>query len=372
MSLLYDAVRYIATRSAFMRLILLAGLLPLALAACNARPPAEAAAPPPWVRTAAVSPVAAGGYGASGTVRSRIESPLSFQVPGRIVARLVDANQTVAAGQPLMRLDERDLEQAVQAASAELAAAQAALATVEADLARNRELQQRNFLSAQAVERTELQRREAQSRRDAAAARLAQARNARGYAVLNSPAAGVLLEVTGEPGQVVAAGQPVAVLAQGTAREIEVFLPEQLPPPKQGQALLSDGRMLALRLREVAGAVEPQGRTRRARYTVGEGGTALVLGAVVRTRFEGVPVAAPGTAGAQAVFTVPIGALDERGQGPRVWRVREGRLTPTPVQVLVVDDRHAQVSGALAVGERVVALGTQLLREDMTVRELPR
>ena len=311
---------------------------------------------------------ATGGYGVSGTVRAQTESPLSFQVPGRIVARLVDANQSVTAGQPLMRLDERDLEQAEQVASAELAAAQAALATVEADVARNRELEQRNFISAQALERTVLQQREAQSRRDAAAARLAQARNARGYAVLNSPAAGVLLEVTGEPGQVVAAGQPVAVLAQDTAREIEVFLPEQLPPPAQGQALLADGRSLPLRLREVAGAVEPQARTRRARYTVTEGAAELVLGAVVRTRFEGMGQ----VSGVAAVVSVPIGALDERGQGPHVWRVHEGRLTPTPVQVLAVDDREAQVSGELAAGERVVALGTQLLREDMTVRELAR
>jgi RND family efflux transporter MFP subunit len=355
-----------------MRFSIIAGMMLLAVAACDSRPSAEAAPQPPWVRTAAVGAVAADAYGASGTVRARVESPLSFQVQGRIVARLADANQTVAAGQPLMRLDERDLEQAVQAASAELAAAQAALATVDADLKRNLELQRSNFISAQAVERTELARREAQSRRDAAAARLAQARNARGYAVLASPASGVLLEVTGELGQVVAAGQPVALLAQGTAREIEVFLPEQLPPPAQGQAVLPDGRTLPLRLREVAGAVEPQGRTRRARYTVGEGASALVLGAVVRARFDGVSQAAPAAGGAgAAVFTVPIGALDERGQGVRVWRVREGQLAAMPVQVLAVDDRHAKVSGALAVGERVVALGTQLLREGMPVRELP-
>jgi RND family efflux transporter MFP subunit len=348
-----------------MRAAALAAFLLLAVAACDPRPPAGAAAEPPWVRTAAVSAAGGGGFAASGTVRARIESPLSFQVSGRIAARLADAGQTVRAGQPLMRLDERDLEQAVQAAGAELAAAEAALATAESDLARNRELAQQAFISAQAVDRAELQRREAKGRRDAAAARLAQARNARGYAVLASPAAGVLLEVTGEPGQVVSPGQPVAVLAQGAQREIEVFFPEQVPPPPRGEALLADGRALPLALREVAAAVEPQGRTRRARYSVAADAPALVLGTVVRTRFA--LAAAP-----MAVFTVPIGALDERGDGARLWRLREGRLAAVPVQVLAVDGERAQVSGPLAAGERVVALGTHLLRDGMAVRELPR
>lgn len=351
-----------------MRLAALALLILLAVTACDSRPPAVAPAESPWVRTAAVAAAAGAGFGASGIVRARVESPLSFQVSGRIAARLVDAGQAVRAGQLLLRLDERDLEQAVQAANAELAAAEAALATAESDLARNRELQQQGFISAQAVDRAELQRREAQARREAAAARLTQANNGRAYALLNSPAAGVLVEVSGEPGQVVAPGQPVAVLAQGAQREIEVFFPEQVPPPARGEALLADGRALALALREVAAAVEPQGRTRRARYTVTEGAEALVLGSVVRTRFA---LAAPVSITA-AVFAVPIGALDERGDGARLWRVREGQVAAVPVQVLAVDGERAQVAGPLAEGDRVVALGTHLLRNGMAVRELPR
>lgn len=342
------------------------------LLGCEAASVANAVQQPPWVRTAEIKPATAREYVLSGTVRARTESPLSFQVPGRIVARLVEANQRVERGQALLRLDTRDLQQAVTAAEAELAAAQAALATVEADLARHRALQQRNFISAQALARTELQWREAQARRDAAQARLAEASNALDYAVLSSPAEGVLLEVTGEPGQVVAAGQPVAVLAHGTAREIEVFLPAQWAPPAHGQALLADGSTLALRLREVAGAVEPQARTRRARYSVTDGALALVPGTVVRARFEAAAQSPAEAAIDQTVFSVPIGALDERGGGARLWQVREGRVSATPVQVLAADERSAQVSGRLAAGNRVVALGVHLLREGMAVRELPR
>ena len=97
----------------------------------------------------------------------------------------------------------------------------------------------------------------------------------------------------------------------------------------------------------------------------------LALGSIVRTRFAGID-AAPGTAGKPAPWRVPIGALDERGQGPQVWRVREGRLEPVPVHVLAVDDRHATVAGDLHANEHVVALGTHLLKEGMAVRELTR
>ena len=313
--------------------------------------------------------VAAGGaaLGMSGTVRARVESPLAFQVGGRIVARRVDAGEAVVAGQVLFELDPVDLEQAVRAAEADAAAADAAWRTAQADVARVRDLQANAFVSKQALDRAELTQREARSRLDAATARLAQVRNARAYAQLRSPAAGVLVEVTGQTGQVVAAGQPVAVLAQQGAREIEVQLPDGLPPPAQGEALLAGGARVALRLREAAPAVDPLGRTRRARYSAPELPAAQALGSVVSVRFT-----APGGAAPSPLWQVPVGALDERGQGPRVWRVREGRLEPVPVAVVSVEDRSATVSAPLQPGERVVALGTHLLKEGMTVRERTR
>jgi len=355
-----------------MRSLVVCSLLALGLAGCGHGDGTPSDPPPPWVRTVAVKPAGDAQYGLSGTVRAKVEAPLAFQVPGKIAARLANAGDAVRAGQLLLRLDERDLREAQQAAAADLAAAEAALATARADLDRIRELRRQGFVSAQALERAELLKREAEARKDAAAARLVQARNALGYAQLRSPAAGVLLDVIGEPGQVVAAGQPVAVLAQGDAREIELFLPENLTPPERGEALLPDGTALPIVLREVAGNVEPVGRTRRARYTVTEGAAALVPGVVVRTKFVIATPAGPGAEQSVPMLEVPIGALDERGSGARVWRVADGRVTPVNVTVIGVDGERAQISAALPAGTRIVALGTHLLREGMAVRELPR
>ncbi|MGQ9724331.1 MAG: efflux RND transporter periplasmic adaptor subunit, partial [Tepidimonas sp.] len=148
-----------------------------ALAGCQRPAQTPAAEVVPYVRTAAVQTAGAAVLGLSGTVRARVEAPLAFQVGGRVMARRADAGQSVAAGQVLFEIDPTDLDQAVQAALADAAAAETAWRTAQADLARVRELHSRAFVSAQALERAELTLREAQSRRDAAAARLAQARN---------------------------------------------------------------------------------------------------------------------------------------------------------------------------------------------------
>ena len=317
----------------------------------------------PFVKTAAVAPADASALGLSGTVRARYETPVAFQVGGRISARRVDAGQAVRAGQILFELDARDLEQASLAAQADAAAAEAALATARADLGRVRQLEDRNFVSAQALDRSELAEREVRTRLDAARARLAQARNALGYTRLSAPTAGVLVEVSGEPGQVVETGQRVATLARDGEREIEVFFPDAARPPATGQLIRADGAPLPLRLREVSGAVDPQSRTWRARYSVSTGGDALALGSVVRAAF-----AMPG--GDAQALSVPIAALDERGKGPRVWRVVDGRAQPVAVEILALDAEAARVQGGLKAGDKVIALGTHLLTPGMAVREL--
>lgn len=342
------------------------GLLALVfvtISGCGGQEPTAGGVDAPFVKTAAVVSADAGVVGLSGTVRARYETPVAFQVGGRIAARRVNAGQAVRAGQVLFELDARDLEQASQAAQADVAAAQAALATARAELGRVRQLKEQHFVSAQALDRSELAEREASTRLDAARARLAQARNALGYARLSAPTAGVLVEVSGEPGEVVATGQAVATLAREGEREVEVFFPDVARPPAAGQLVRADGTPLPLRLREVSGAVDPQSRTWRARYLVLTGGDALALGSVVRAAF-----AAPGRDG--QALSVPIAALDERGKGPRVWQVVNGRAQPVAVEILALDAAVARVHGGLKAGDKVIALGTHLLTPGMAVREL--
>lgn len=324
----------------------------------------KVSAPAPFVRTVAVEQSSAAMLGLSGVVRAQTESPLSFQVAGRITARRVDAGQRVRAGDVLFELDKRDFEQGVLAARSSLAAADLALNAAQADLDRHNQLLAKNFISPQAMERVELTLREARTRREVAMTHVRQAGNTLGYGQLRAPAAGVLVDVSGEVGQVVAAGLPIALLAQAGAREVEVHFPERVSPPPAGVVVLDD-HQLGLKLREQAGAVDPEGRTLRVRYTITEQAESLQLGAVVRTRFS------DGSGNAQD-FSVPLAALSERGSGARVWLVTKGKVSAIPVTVLALDAERAHIRGPLKLGDSIVALGTHLLVDGMAVRTLHR
>lgn len=340
---------------------LLFAFIALFLSGCDSSTDSPQANRQPFVKTWVLEHSQSASFSVSGTVRARVESPLAFQVPGRIVLRSVDAGQTLQKGQVLFELDTRDLEQGVQEAQASLAAATAAQRIAQDDLKRHQDLLVHNAVSQQAAEQAELMLREAQARRKMALARLSQARNALEYARLVAPAAGVLTEVTGEAGQVVAPGQVVATLAQSGEREVEVYLPEGQVPPSHGALRVAE-QTLQLALREAAGAVDAQSRTLRARYTLPIHAPELQLGSVVRLSFDA-------TSATTGQFVVPIGAISERGDGVHVWVLKAGAVSAVPVSVLGLDTETARVSGPLQAGDVIVALGTHLLNEGMAVKE---
>lgn len=317
----------------------------------------------PWVRTVEVTSHEPSWLKLSGTVRGRHEVPVAFQIPGRILRRHVDAGEPVEAGQLLFELDKRDLLASVRVAEAELEVAKASLAIARSELTRQQQLVERKFVSQQTLERFELALQEALSRRDAAQAVLAQARNALSYAELTADRTGVLAEVNAEPGQVVMAGESLATLIEEGALEVEVYLASRVNPPQTG--VLPAGEVeLPLSLRELAGAADPDSRSWRARYRIEGDADGVSPGQVVQVlldqKLQG------------RTLTVPVGALDERSAGPQVWQVVDGRAEPIPVEVLALESDQARVRAPIAEGSRIIALGTHLLTPGMAVQELPR
>ncbi len=345
-----------------MRLILFITLLVL-LGGCKAPSDAEAAAPPVksvyTVTLSEQSQILPQSF--SGTVRARHEIPVAFQVGGRIQYRLVNAGQTVVPGDVLFNLDPHELEQTLVAAKAMLSAATAELEVAAADVVRYRELFGKDSISQQAFERAEMAARAAKAKRESALAQVRQAEIALQHTVLKATVRGILIDVSGNVGQVVATGQPIALLADLSEWEIEVFLPDGLPPPPTAMAHVGN-RTVGLQLREVAGAADAISRTWRVRYTL-EKSLDLKLGMLV-------PVVMQANLDDHTTFTVPLSALDERGDGVHVWKVVEQRAQRFPVRVLEADPRQARIHGPhLQGGDRIIALGTHLLEPDQPVRE---
>lgn len=356
------------------------------LAACSGEHQASSAATaaaPVVVLAAQIEPAVAKSYELTGVVHARQEASLAFRLPGEIRQRLVRAGDQVKAGQVLMVLDPRDAEQ-------QLAAARTQAETAQANRLRLADLRNKNFISQQALDN-------AVSNASTAQAAMVQAQNAASYTRLMAPAAGTLMEVTGEVGQVVAPGQAVATLAYEGEREVEVFIPEirRDSLPQQAQAsLFSDGKMSApatprlhtdssasiATLREVAGAPDPATRTWRARYLLTGVAAHWPLGATASltlatsnnsTRAQNTLANAAAITTASNLKRVPVAAVLDKGQGAMVWLIRDGRVMPTPVKLMQVDNEYAVIATDLAEGTPVVALGLHVLKPGQAVTIRP-
>lgn len=71
----------------------------------------------------------------TGTLEARVSATISPKISGRIVEMLVDQGDRVTAGQTLFRLDDSELKRQVEMAQSTLAAANAAVARQEAEIA---------------------------------------------------------------------------------------------------------------------------------------------------------------------------------------------------------------------------------------------
>ncbi|MFB9129082.1 efflux RND transporter periplasmic adaptor subunit [Paraburkholderia dipogonis] len=346
----------------------LACALPLALAACGEKAPPDPRTEVPLVRTAIVQRAAPTSRSFTGTVAARVQSDLGFRVSGKVLERLVDAGQTVKRGQLLMRLDPIDLKLAAQARQEAVTAARARAQQTAQDEERYRDLRGTGAISASAYDQAKAAADAAKAQLSAAEADAGVARNATGYAELVADGDGVVMETLAEPGQVVSAGQPVVRLAHAGRREAVIQLPETLRPVigsvAQANLFGDSGASVPATLRQLSDTADARTRTFEARYVLQGALADAPLGATVTIEIPDARVVL------QDGMQVPIGAVLDAGKGPGVWVVNgePAKVAWHPVTVLHLGDDSARVSGTLKQGDRIIALGAQLLREGEQVR----
>jgi RND family efflux transporter MFP subunit len=320
---------------------------------------------PPVVRLATAVRVVGSERGFTGIVGARVQSNLSFRVPGKIVERLVDVGQEVNAGQPLMRIDETDLRLALTAKRNAVAAARASVVQLDADERRYASLLDDGWVPRQRYEQAKAALDTAEAQLAAAEAEARVAENEATYSVLVADADGTVIETLGEPGQVVSAGQTVVRVAQAGPREAVVALPETIRPAIGSAAEASvyggNGRRYKAHLRQLSDSADAQTRTYEARYVLDGEAAAAPLGATVTIRLAS-PVSQP-------EVQVPLGAVLDDGDRTGVWVL--DRATSTvhfrPVKLVRVTSETAVISG-LSSGDPIVSLGAHLLHEGARVR----
>jgi RND family efflux transporter MFP subunit len=344
-------------------------LMLLLLAGCST-PPENSALPRPVrvirVGEAAAHPTA----GFAGEVTARRETALAFRVAGKLEARLVEVGDRVRKGQVITRLDANDYRLATQNLKAQLAAARAEYEFTRADLARYRELLDQNIIAPPEFDRRQTAYTAAKERVAALEAQLEQTANQLRYSELAAERDGVIAAFSVEAGDVIAAGQPVARLAQLDEKEVTLHVPEQrvgdiAPGQVVEVSLWSQGeRRFRGSIREVAPAADPATRTYRVKVALLDGRDQALLGMTATVWLTTTEPAGP-VIPRSAVFT----SHDDPKQ-PKVWVVDADTVRSTPVTLgAPLDGERIEVAG-VAPGQTVVSAGVQRLIEGQAVRVL--
>lgn len=182
------------------------------------------------------------------------EVRIAPEVPGRLVEHRRREGEAVHAGELIARIDPVDFELQAGQASAQLAASRSSARQIDAqihlarhhaqtarsDLARYETLRgqgwvtipqldvRRNAYMAAADQVSVLrqQRAQADAQSEVAARTLALARERLARTGIHSPLSGRVLERLAEPGEVVSAGQPVAIIANLDRVRLKLFVSE--------------------------------------------------------------------------------------------------------------------------------------------------
>ena len=308
---------------------------------------------------------------------------VASRVAGSIEQINVLAGSVVEEGDILVELNRDLLSILVRQARAEIAEANASVATGEVRLASaqtsfgrvdalrdSASFSQGRFDTVEAdVQVARAQLAEAQARLESSNARLAEAEYQLERSLLRAPFSGVVIDVQTIPGAFIQAGTPVVTILDTEAFEVEASIPARfvadLQPGQQVRGSLETGVELEMELRAILPIEDPSTRTRAVRF-LASGLSGMRNLAVGQSLAVEIPVGEE-----RDVGSVPKDAL---GQAPGGWTVfvaAEGKAQPRTVSIgAPAGDRYEVLSG-LTTGAQVVVRGNERLRPGQDIAPTP-
>jgi RND family efflux transporter MFP subunit len=294
------------------------------------------------------------------------------RVAGHVAAVLFREGDIVRAGQPLLRIDTRPFDAALDRARAELQLARAKETLARSEAERAQRLAVDQAIAMEEVERRSAAHAEAQARSAAAQATFQVAALDREFALITAPVTGRIGRALVTPGNYVTAGGP-AVAAIAGAAPLHVYF--DLADPQliaQVAGAREAGRWQARILDAGSGAeiaaapvdfvdneVSPQAGTLRLRARLDRPHAALLPGQFVRVQFSGQP---------QDSLLVPEKAI-AADQGRRfVLVLKDGKADYRAIQPGAAQGEMRIVTAGLSAGEKVIVSGLMKLRPGMAVQ----
>ncbi|HRY19759.1 MAG TPA: efflux RND transporter periplasmic adaptor subunit [Candidatus Competibacteraceae bacterium] len=288
-------------------------------------------------------------YVLDGVIEAVNRSTVSAQTAGRVEEIMVDVNDFVSQGAPIVRIRNIEQRAGLEQAQASLREAQARFIEADAEYKRIRGVYEKRLVSKAQMDSATATLNAAKARLEAAEAGVAQAKESLGYTTVNAPYSGIVLERHVELGESVQPGKPLMTGFSLDELRVIVNVPQRLIGPvrryQQARVLpLDGGTSIAAKKLTFFPYADPQSNVFKVRVYLPEKTEDLYPGMFVKTAFR---------VGEDQRLTVPRTALAQRGEVSAVYVIKNDQASLRQVRPGRIEGDQVEILAGLDAGETV-------------------
>ena len=302
----------------------------------------------------------------SGDVKAYEESVVSARVAGRVSQVVVENGDAVAAGQPLVLLENTEFTNLLSINQATLKKAEANLASVKANHERFIQLFQSGAVSRKDLDDVETGLKVAEAEAASAAAAVANAQESLRNATVVSPLNGVVLNRTVNVGQVLSPGAPLMAVEDISSIYVLVNV-EQKDLAKMKPGLPAEVTLDTYGDRKFNGVVEiinpaanKAARVFETKIRINNGEQLLKPGMFARVTIK--------TGETEDVFAVPQNALTSNQGLYYIFWAEGDQAKRQQVEIGQVIDQLVEIKSGLSTGQKVIVTNVNKLKDQDRVR----
>jgi len=304
-----------------------------------------------------------------GLIEAVNQSTVSAQTAGRVEDIMVDVNDFVPQGAPIIRLRNIEQRAGLDQAQASLREAQARVQEAEAEYNRIRRVYDRQLVSKAQMDSATAAYDAAKARLEAAQAGVAQARESLGYTTINAPYSGIVLQRHVQLGETVQPGKPlmtgfsldelrvVANIPQRSIVAVRHYKQARVLPPNGGAAIVAD----KLTFFPYA---DPQSNVFKVRVYLPKKTQGLYPGMFAKTIFR---------VGEENRLVIPRAGLVQRGEVSGVYVAAGDKVSLRQVRPGRGEGGMVEILAGLEVGERIalepISAGSYLKEQQQTAEK---
>ncbi|MEW5904461.1 MAG: efflux RND transporter periplasmic adaptor subunit [Pseudomonadota bacterium] len=306
-------------------------------------------------------------YSIDGVVEAVRQSTVSAQISGRVKGIFFDVGDRVSQGQVILKIDEREAEQALAGSRAQLSQAQAALLNARLNYERSQELFKQKFISQAALDKAKADYEMAKAQADASEAGAEQSALAQSYTSVIAPYGGVVSAKMVELGEMVTVGKPLMTGFDPSQMRVIANVPQDKLKdigvhPQVSVEVPSLNRWIKAASVTVQPSADLRTHSTPVRVDLPANQSNLYPGMFVRTHFvvgKENKMLIPASAVVRRSEVVAVYVVDDKGM-PRLRQVRLGEENA---------QGEVEVLAGLNVGERVAR---EAVKAGMAASEMKR